>query len=109
MQGHRPVVAGIIKGQHNLIIVHEYGIEEGFYQPPLTVDVGVIHVGELMEEEEDVLFLESQILFQLGSGQRRLKVAFLLLQFVHPVLGAFIENTGFDSTCLLYTSPSPRD
>ena len=45
-----------------------------------------------------MLFLEFQILFQFGCGQRRFEITLLLLQFIHPVLGAFVEDAGFDST-----------
>ena len=55
MQGHGPIVAGVVKSNDNLIIIDEHRVQEGLDQPPLTVDVGVIHVGELVQEEQDVL------------------------------------------------------
>ncbi len=72
MQGHGSVIAGIVESKDDLIIVDEHGIEERLYQPFLAGDIGVIHVGKLVQEEHDMLFLESQILFQLGRSQSEL-------------------------------------
>ena len=98
MEGDGSVIAGVVKSKDDLIIVDEHRVQKGFDQPLLAVDIRVIHSRELMQEENNVFFLESQILFQLGCGKSHTEILFLLLQFVHAVLGAFIEDTCFNST-----------
>ena len=70
MEGDGSVIAGVVKSKDDLIIIDEHRVQESFDQPPLAIDVGVIHVGELMKEKQDVFLLESQILSQLGCSQR---------------------------------------
>ena len=51
MESDGSVVAGVVKSKADLIIIDEHRVQESFDQPPLTVDIGVIHVGELMKEK----------------------------------------------------------
>ena len=96
MQGNGSVVAGVVKSKDDLIIIDEHRVQEGLDQPLLTFDVRVVHSGKLMEEEHDMLFLEAQILFQFGCCQCHTEILFLLLQLIHAVLGAFVEDACFD-------------
>ena len=59
MQSNGSVIAGVVESKDDLIIVDEHRVQEGLYQSILTVDVRVVHSRKLMEEEYDVLFLES--------------------------------------------------
>ena len=69
MQGNGSVIAGVVKSKDDLIIVDEYRVQKGFDQPLLTIDVWVVHSGELMQEENNVFFLKSKIFFQFGCGK----------------------------------------
>ena len=66
MQGHYPIIPGVIEGQNDLIIIYKNGIEKSFNQPLLTLNVGVIHIGKLMEEEQNMFLFQSHIFFYLG-------------------------------------------
>ena len=96
MQGDGSVIAGVVKSKDDLIIIDEHRVQKGFDQPFLTVDIGVVHSGKLMQEENNVLFLQSQILFQLGCRQCQSEILLLLLQLIHAFFGAFIEDTCLD-------------
>ena len=96
MQGDGSVISGVVESKDDLIIVDEHRVQKGFDQPLLAVDIRVIHSRELMQEENNVFFLESQILFQLGCGKSHTEILFLLLQLIHAVLGALIEDTCLD-------------
>lgn len=96
MEGDGSVIAGVVKSKDDLIIIDEHRIQEGLDQPLLAVDIRVIHSCKLMQEENDMLFLQTQIFFQLGCGKCHSEILFLLLQFIHTLLGAFVENTCFN-------------
>ena len=98
VEGHSAVIAGVVESQDDLIIVNEHGIEECLYQPFLAGNIGVIHIDELVQEKFNVLFLSPKILFQLGRSQSELQFGLLLLQLVHTLPGAFVEDTGFNGT-----------
>ena len=92
MYGDGSVISGVVKSKDDLIIIDEHRVQEGLDQPLLTFDVRVVHSGKLMEEEHDMLFLQGQILFQFGCCQCHMEILFLLLQLIHAVLGALIED-----------------
>ena len=96
MEGQDFSVFGIVEGKDDLVIVDEHRVQEDFDEPLLAVNVGVVHVCELVQKEPDVFLLQTQLLLQPGRRQSHPKLFLLLLQLVHTVLGAFVEDTGFD-------------
>ena len=65
-------------------------------------DVAIIEIGGTVGDIESQPFLEAarQLRFELGSRQALL---------MHLTLVPYIATAGETKTCLLYTSPSPRD
>ena len=96
MEGQDFSVFGVIEGKDDLVIVDEHRVQEDFDEPLLAVNVGVVHVCELVQEEPDVFLLQTQLLLQPGCGQCHPEFLLLLLQLIHAVLGAFVEDAGFD-------------
>ena len=96
MEGHGFVVVRVVEGKDDLIIVDEHRVQEDLDEPLLAIYVGVVHLCELVQEEPDVFLLQTQLLLQPGCCQSHPKLFLLLLQLIHAVLGAFIEDTGFD-------------
>ena len=66
MQGHYPIITGVIEGQNDLIIIHKNGVEKSFNQPLLTLNVGVVHICKLMQEEQNMFLFQSHIFFYFG-------------------------------------------
>ena len=79
MQGHYPIIAGVIEGQNDLIIIHKDRVEESFNQSLLAVNIGVVHICKLMQEEQNVFLFQSHILFYFGRCQGCLEFCLLLV------------------------------
>ena len=62
MEGEDFSIFGVVEGKDDLVIVDEHRIQKNLDEPLLTVNVGVVHVCELVQEEPDVFLLQSQLL-----------------------------------------------
>ena len=58
MEGDGPIVTGVVKRKDDLIIIDEHRVQEGLDQLLLTVDIRADHSRELMQEENDMFFLQ---------------------------------------------------
>ena len=96
MEGQDFSILGVVEGKDDFVIVDEHRVQKDFDEPLLAIYVGVVHVCELVQEEPDVFLLQTQLLLQLGRRQSHPEFFFLLLQLVHAVLGAFVEDAGLD-------------
>ena len=77
MEGQGFDLFGVIEGKDDLVIIDEHRVQEDLDELLLAVNVGVVHVCELVQEEPDVFLLQTQLLgvlydrIDFGSAPKR--------------------------------------
>ncbi len=59
MEGDCAVISGVVEGEHYLVIIHKHRVDKRPDELFLAFKVGMIHIGKLMEEVDDVFFFQS--------------------------------------------------